>query len=183
MQVSALDLRPNYLVRYEGRMATVVWWNILRNDRRAFVQMRIKDLENGRVTELKEHTDSKWEVLDKEEVDLSHSYRDATEEVFYKEDGEEVRCPLAAAEDALQWPSEAYRGFFVNGALVAVFPPRFSVLTIKETAPPIRGAGTGQKEAVLENGMKVKVGLLCDVGEKVRIDTETLEFKERIANK
>ena len=29
--------------------------------------------------------------------------------------------------------------------------------------------------------MKVKVNMLCDVGDKVRIDTETLEFKERIA--
>lgn len=181
MQVAALDLRPGYLVSYEGRMCTVMWWNILRNDRRLFVQMKIKDVQSGRVTELKEHGDTKYEVLDKEEVDLTHSYRDGQEEVFYRESGDEVRCPIAAAEDALQWPSDAYRGFFVNDALVAVFPPKHSVLTITETSPPIRGAGTGQKEAVLENGMKAKVGMLCDVGDKVRIDTETGEFKERIA--
>ncbi|MBK8096887.1 MAG: hypothetical protein IPK26_07260 [Planctomycetes bacterium] len=181
MQVAALDLRPGYLVSYEGRMCTVMWWNILRNDRRLFVQMKIKDVQSGRVTELKEHGDTKYDVLDKEEVDLTHSYRDGQEEVFYRESGDEVRCPIAAAEDALQWPSDAYRGFFVNDALVAVFPPKHSVLTITETSPPIRGAGTGQKEAVLENGMKVKVGMLCDVGDKVRIDTETGEFKERIA--
>jgi elongation factor P len=181
MQVAALDLRPGYLVTYEGRMCTVVWWNILKNDRRQFVQMRLKDLETGRTSELKEHPDSKYEVLDKEEIDLTHSYRDAQEEVFYKTDGEEVRCPVAAAEDALQWPSDTYRGFFVAGRLVSVFPPRHSIVEIKETSPPIRGQGTGQKEAVLANGLKVKVGLLCDVGDKVRLDTETLEFKERIA--
>jgi elongation factor P len=180
MQVAALDLRPGYLVNHQGRMATVVWWNILRNDRRAFVQMRIKDLQNGRVTELKEHTDSKWEVLDKEEVDLSHSYRDGQEEVFYRENGDEVRCAIAAAEDALQWPSPTYRGFFVSGQLVSVMPPRFSVLKITDTAPPMKGGGTGTKEAVLENGTKVKVNLLCATGDKVRIDTETLEFRERI---
>lgn len=162
-------------------MCTVVWWNILRNDRRAFVQMRIKDLQNGRMTELKEHTDSKWEVLDKEEKDLSHSYRDGIDEVFFTETGDEVRCPVAAAEDALKFPAEAYKGFFVSEQLVAVFPPKFAVLTITETAPPMRGGGSGTKEALLENGMKVKVNLLCDVGDKVRIDTETQEFKERIA--
>ena len=97
MQVSALELRPGTLVRYEGRMCTVVWWNILRNDRRAFVQLRIKDLQSGRVQELKEHTDSKWEVLDKEERDLSHSYRDGIDEVFFTETGDEVRCAVAAA--------------------------------------------------------------------------------------
>lgn len=182
MQVAALDLRPGYLINFQGRMATVTWWNILRNDRRLFVQMKVKDLQTGRVSEVKEHGDSKYEVLDKEEVELSHSYRDAQEEVFYKESGEEVRCPVAAAEDALLWPSEHYPGFFVNGALVAVYPPRFSVLKITETAPPIRGGGTGSKEALLENGIKVKVGLLCDVGDRVRIDTETQEFKDRVTD-
>lgn len=181
MQLAANELRPGTLVRYEGRMCTVVWWNILRNDRRAFCQLRIKDLQTGRQTELKEHTDSKWEVLDKEEKDLSHSYRDGLVEVFFTEAGDEVRCPVAAAEDALRWPAEAYKGFFVDEQLVAVFPPKHSILTITDTSPPIRGAGSGQKEAVLENGMKVKVNLLCDVGDKVRIDTETSEFKERIA--
>jgi elongation factor P len=101
--------------------------------------------------------------------------------VFFTEDGDEVRCPIAAAEDALRWPAEAYKGFFVNETLVAVFPPKHSTLTITETSPPIRGAGSGQKEAMLENGLKVKVNMLCDVGDKVRIDTETMEFKERIA--
>jgi elongation factor P len=181
MNVAANELRPGVLVRHEGRMCSVLWWNILRNDRRAFVQMRIKDLQTGRVQELKEHTDSKWEVLDKEEKDLSHSYRDGQVEVFFTESGDEVRCPIAAAEEALKWPADAYVGFFVDDQLVAVFPPKHSILTITETSPPIRGAGSGQKEAVLENGMKVKVNLLCDVGDKVRIDTETEEFKERIA--
>lgn len=181
MQVPALDLRPGYLVSFEGRMCTVVWWNILRNDRRLFVQMRVKDIESGRVQELKEHSDTKFDVLDKEEKDLTYSYRDGTQEVFFSEDGEEVRCSVPAAEDALKWPAEHYTGFYVNGNLVSVTPPATSVLTIKECAPPLRGHGTGQKEALLENGVKCKVGLLCDVGDKVRIDTETLEFKERIA--
>ena len=181
MQVSALELRPGTLVRYEGRMCTVVWWNILRNDRRAFVQMRIKDLLAGRTTELKESTDSKWEVLDKEERDMSYSYRDGEQEVFFTPAGEEFRCPVPAAEDALKWPSEVYNAVFVDNSLVAINPPKHAILTITETAPPMKGGGSGSKEALLDNGVKVKVNLLCDVGDKVRIETETLEFKERIA--
>ena len=112
MQVAALDLRPGYLVSHEGRMATVIWWNILRNDRRAFVQMRIKDLQSGRITEFKEHTDSKWEVLDKEEQDLTHSYRDGPVEVFFTESGDEVRC------------AQPIRRTQANIAGVAAFPFR-----------------------------------------------------------
>ena len=180
MQVQALDLRPGMLVSYEGRMCTVVWWNILRNDRRLFVQMRIKDIQSGRVQELKEHGDSKYEVLDKEEVELTHSYRDGVDEVFFSPTGEEVRCSVAAAEDAIKWQAESYVGLFVSGQLVFVLPPKAVVLTVTETSPPIKGAGTGLKDAVLENGMKVRVGNLVDVGNKVRIDTETGEFKERV---
>ncbi len=180
MQVQALDLRPGSLVRYEGRMCTVMWWNILRNDRRLFVQMKIKDVESGRVTELKEHGDTKYEVLDKEEKELAYSYRDGPAEVFFTPEGEELRCPAPAAEDALKWPAESYTAVFVDGKLVAINPPKHAVLAITETAPPMKGGGSGTKEATLENGVKVKVNLLCDVGDKVRVETETLEFKERV---
>ena len=181
MQLAALDLRKGMLVGHQGRMCTVVHWNILRNDRRLFVQMKLKDLETGRVSELKEHGDSKYEVLDSEITELSHSYRDGEQEVFFKEDGEEVRCPAAACEEALQWEAESYKGFFVNGQLVTISPPQNVVAKVKETSPAMKGAGSGLKEAVLENGLKVRVGLNVDVGDRVRLDPETLEFKERLA--
>ena len=180
MERAALDLRKGFLVRHEGRICSVFHWNILRNDRRLFVQLKLKDLLTGRVTELKEHGDSKYEVLDNEQKDLTYSYRDGQEEVFYTEEGDEVRCAHEAAEDALLWPCETYPGFFVDGKLVTISLPTSVVGTVKETAPPLRGGGSGLKEAMLDNGVKVRVSLLTDVGDKVRLDSETLEFKERV---
>ena len=180
MMRAALDLRPGDLLRYDNRMCSVIKWNILRNDRRQFVQMRIKDIESGRQQDLKESGDSKFEILDKEERDLSYSYRDGPTEVFFTEDGEEIRCAAVAAEEALAWGVDEYRGFFVNGQLLTVFPPRFAVCKVEETAPPVKGAGTGLKEAKLENGMTVKVGNIITVGDMIRVETETMEFKERV---
>ena len=179
MQVQALDLRPGSLVRYEGRMCTVMWWNILRNDRRLFVQMKIKDVESGRVTELKEHGDTKYEVLDKEEKELAYSYRDGPAEVFFTPEGEELRCPAPAAEDALKWPAESYTAVFVDGKLVAINPPKHAVLAITETAPPMKGGGSGTKEAPPEKGVKVTVNLRGEVGAQVRVETEADELQER----
>jgi len=176
----ALELRPGVVVRHQGRACVVIWWNILRNDRRQFIQMKLRDVETGRVTELKENSDSKFEVLEKDEKELSYSYRDGVDEVFFDADGDEVRCPIEAAEEALKWPAEIYTGLYVDGKLVSITPPRWSVLTVAETTPPVRGAGTGHKEAVLENGVKIKVNQLVDVGDRVRVDTETLEFRERV---
>lgn len=181
MEMNALDLRRGNLVRYEGRICEVIFWNILKNDRRQFVQMKVKDLKTGRIAELKEHGDTKFEALENQKVEINHSYRDGSDEVFYTPEGEEVRCNKEAAEDALKWPCDLYNGLVVDGVLVSVTPPQTVVIGVKETAPPMRNGGSGLKDAVLENGMKVRVGLLVAVGDKVRIDPETLEFKERIA--
>lgn len=180
MQLAALDLRKGLLVNHQGRMCTVIHWNILRNDRRQFVQMTLKDLLTGRVSELKEHGDSKYEVLETSQVDLSHSYTEGPEEVFYDAEGAEHRCSTEAARDALLWPLESYKGFLVDGRLVTVSLPTSVVAAVAETSPPIRGAGTGLKDAVLENGVRVKVGQLVQVGDRVRLDAETLEFRERL---
>jgi elongation factor P len=180
MQSNALDLRKGNLVRYQGNLSEVVFWNILKNDRRQFVQMRLRNLETGRIAELKEHGDSKFELLDNEVVELTHSYRDGSDEVFYTADGEEHRCNHEMAKDALLWKCDSYKGFVVEGHLVTVSPPPSVIATVVDTSPPLRGGGgSGLKDAVLDNGVKVRVGLIIDRGDKVRIDPETLEFKER----
>ena len=180
MKINALDLRRGNLVNHEGRLCEVIFWNILKNDRRQFVQMKVKDLQTGRIAEFKEHGDTKWEVLENSVIAISHSYRDGTDEVFYSEEGEELRCPVPAAEDALKWKSEAYRGLVVEGQLVSVSAPTSVVAVVAETSPSIRGGGSGMKDAVLDNGLKVRVNLLTNIGDRVRIDPETMEFKERI---
>jgi len=181
MQINALDIRKGHLVSYQGRICSVADWSIMRNDRRQYVYVTLKDLLTGRIQELKEHGDTKFEFLESERVDLSHSYTDGPEEVFYDKDGVEFRCPIEAAKDALIWGQDSYVGFMVNGKLITLSPPASVIVRVKETAPPMRGAGsTGLKEAILENGIKVRVANLVDAGEQIRVDPVTLEYRERL---
>jgi elongation factor P len=101
--------------------------------------------------------------------------------VFYTLDGnEEWRCPSVGLEDVLRWNAESYTGRVVDGKLLTVDAPASVVAVVKETTPPIKGVLNGLKDAVLENGMTVKVGMVVNIGDKVRVDTETLEYKERV---
>lgn len=181
-QVNALDLRKGNLVNHQGRLCWVNTWNILRNDRRQFVQLTLKDIATGRMTELKEHSDSRFELLETSQIDLSHSYTEGPEEVFYTPAGDEYRCASAAAAEALKWECDSYRGFLADGRLVSVATPTSIVATVAETGPVIKGVSSGQKDAVLANGVKIKVGQLVAPGDRVRIDAETLEFRERITS-
>jgi translation elongation factor P/translation initiation factor 5A len=183
MQMNALELRKGHLVEHEGRVCTVNDWSIMRNDRRQYVYITLKDLLTGRIQELKLAGDAKFQFLESERITLTHSYSDGPEEVFYTEDGAEFRCSAEAAKDALIWGSDSYIGFLVQGKLISISPPASVIVEVADTAPPMRGAGsTGLKDAMLVNGIKVRVANLVANGEKVRIDPVTLEFRERIAN-
>jgi len=179
MQAPALDIRKGHLVDYQGRMCTVTDWSIMRNDHQQYVFVTLKDLMSGKVTELKEHGDTKFEVLDKENVELTHSYNDGIEEVFYDKDGVEFRCPAPAAKDALMWECEAFVGLLVNGKLVAINTPQTVIGTIAECPPPMKGANASWKDATLTNGVRIKVSNLVNTGDRVKINSDTMEFRER----
>jgi len=60
--------------------------------------------------------------------------------------------------------------------------PLSLVLEVKETGPGVRGDSATNifKPATLENGLVVKVPLFVKVGDKVKIDTRTGEYVERV---
>ena len=178
-QTAAGDLRKGILVEIQGKPCNVVHWNIWKSDRRSRIQMKFKEILTGRTSEVTAQPDDKYTVLDSEVIELEHSYQDGPEEVFYTKAGDEWRCATVACEDAVKWQSETYRGLLVDGVLLTVTLPQSVIATIAETEPSIKGASTGLKEALLTNGIRLKVGMMINVGDRVRIDPETMEYKER----
>lgn len=181
-QLSAGDLRKGMLVEVDGKPCSIVHWNIWKSDRRSRIQMRFKDVLTGRTSEATVQPDDRYTVLESEVIELEHSYQDGPEEVFYTKGGDEYRCPAAAVEDVVKWQAETYRGLLVDGHLLTVNLPQTVVAVVAETEPAIKGVSSGLKDAVLENGIQVKVGNVVNVGDRVRIDTETMEYKERVSS-
>lgn len=179
-QAQALELRKGILVNNQGRICNVIFWNLWKSDRRSKVQLKFKDILTGRITEVTAQADDRYETLESETIDLAHSYKDGNDEVFYTPAGEEYRCAAAAVEDVIRWKAELYKGLLVDGKLITVEPPQSVVATVVETAPSIKGVLNGLKDAVLDNGITVKVGMVINIGDRVRINTETLEYKERV---
>ena len=180
-EVTALDARKGMLLSVDGRMCRLVQWNIWKSDRRSRIQMKLKEMLTGRTSEITAQPDDRFDVLDVTTIELEHSYRDGAEEVFYTPDGEEWRCSATAVEDVLRWKADQYEGLLVEGKLLTVNPPQSVVAQVVETTPSIRGVQNGLKDAVLDNGLTVKVGMVINIGDKVRIDTGTMEYKERVS--
>ena len=69
-----------------------------------------------------------------------------------------------------------------EGSPIGVQLPNFVELEVVETAPSFRGdtATGGGKPAVLETGATVQVPFFINVGDKIRVDTRTGEYLERV---
>jgi elongation factor P len=71
---------------------------------------------------------------------------------------------------------------FCNNKPIGIELPIFVELKIAQTDPGVRGdTATGAtKPATLETGYVIQVPLFINAGEKVKIDTRTGEYVERV---
>jgi elongation factor P len=88
--------------------------------------------------------------------------------------------------DAAPWFTEGLevRAVLFNGAVVHVELPPFVEAQVDLAGPGSRGdtaSGKNLKDAVLTNGVTVKVPLFIEAGDRVVIDTRTGEFARRAA--
>ena len=69
-----------------------------------------------------------------------------------------------------------------NGKIVSVRPPIKVELKVTEAPPGIRGdtAQGGQKQVTLETGAVINAPLFVDVGDTIRVNTESGEYVERV---
>ncbi|HOK70955.1 MAG TPA: elongation factor P, partial [Bacillota bacterium] len=71
---------------------------------------------------------------------------------------------------------------FYEGSPIGIELPNFVELEIVETDPGLRGdtASGGTKPAKLETGAVVQVPLFVQTGDKIRVDTRTNQYLERV---
>ena len=69
-----------------------------------------------------------------------------------------------------------------QGRVVGIEPPMFVELEVKETTPNIKGAAVQNtsKPAIIETGLEIKVPPYIEQGDRVKVDTRTGEFVERV---
>lgn len=71
-----------------------------------------------------------------------------------------------------------------NGRIVGVELPQYVEMVVTEVEPGARGdtaSGSVTTAAVTENGLKIQVPLFVKPGDRVRIDSATQAFKDRLA--
>lgn len=151
----------------------------------AFVRATVKNLLNGKIVEITWRSGEKVRKPDLIEKEYQYLYSDGdTYNFMDNQSFEQFPVTREQLGDTLAWlkENENYRLMNFNGQVIAVEPPIFMELEIVETEPGVRGdTVTGaNKPAVLETGKKIQVPLFVNQNERVRVDTRTGEYLERV---
>ena len=151
----------------------------------AFSRVRIRNLKTGKVVDKTFKSGESVEAADVVETGMQYLYADGEFWHFMVEDTfEQFAADAKAVGDATQWLKEqdVCQVTLWNGAPLVVTPPNFVELEIVETDPGLRGdtASGGVKPAKLTTGAVVRVPLLIEQGELIRVDTRSGDYVSRV---
>ena len=184
--ITSTQLRVGMLVLYNGkphRVATVM--HRTPGNLRGFVQAKLVNIESGSNQEVRFSTDDKMEKAVLDEHKLQFSYKSAdTYHFMNTESYEMIELSGEILGDNAGYLIEGMMitAEYFQGRVVGIQPPMFVELAVKETTPNIKGAAVQNtsKPAILETGLEIKVPPYIEEGDKVRLDTRTGEFVERV---
>lgn len=187
MAVDTSQFRNGLKVEIDGDPYTMIFFQHVKPGKGgAFVRTKLKNLRTGRVIERTFRSGERLDEADVQDRRMSYLYQDSTGLVFMdSESFEQMAIPLERVGEARRYLQEnlevdvlLYKGNAINIEL-----PAFITALITKTEPGIKGdtASGATKPATIETGAVVLVPLFVKEGEKIRVDTRTGEYVERVS--
>lgn len=168
-------------------------WQIVETDfvkpgkGQGFSRIKLKNLLNGRVVERTFKSGETAETADVTTVTMEYLYNDGDNYTFMdNKTYEQVEVPKDNVGDAASWLLENTECeiSFWNSRVMDVTPPVFMDLAVTYTEPAVKGdtANNVTKKATLETGAEIDVPLFVEQGAKLRIDTRTGAYVQRVTD-
>ena len=180
-------LRSGIVFVYNGQPYKVLDSNPLKmQQRRPVMQTRMRNLLTGAVLQQNFYQSEKFEEADIEKRKVKFLYANRGE--FWFCEGSDRSKRFSLTEDRAGFQAKYIRdntpvqSIHWNGEVITVIWPIKSEVSIQETVPGERGNTTsgGTKAATLETGAIVQVPLFINIGDIIRLNTETGEYTERV---
>ncbi len=148
------------------------------------VKMKFKNLLTESPSEAVYKADDKFDVVVLEKKEVSYSYFADPMYVFMDSEYNQYEVEAETMEDALKFLEDGMECevVFYNGKPISVELPNSLVREIIYTEPAVKGDTSGKvmKSAKINTGFELPVPLFCEIGDKIEIDTRTLEYKNRV---
>ncbi|MBI3486342.1 elongation factor P [Candidatus Daviesbacteria bacterium] len=184
--LNVTELRSGAVFKEAGNFLQVLSYEHIKMGRGSGnVKVKVKNLKTGSTTEKSFITGARVDEANVEKRKAQFLYQDG--EIFNFMDPvsfEQYSLPKQVVSDAYKFLRDGLEVnlLVVDGEPLAVELPLSLVYSISETGPEEKGntVSSVYKEAVLDNGLIIKVPMFMKVGEHVKVDTRTGQYVERV---
>ncbi len=184
--IGVTELRSGTIFEESGNLFQVIAYEHIKMGRgSANIKVKVKNLRNGSTTEKSFINGAKVNPVQVLKRDVQYLYKDDSSAFFMDpRTFEQIVVPLSIIGNDVVYLKEGenYNVSFLNNEPLTInLPPKLDLI-IAETGPSLRGnsATNIYKDALLENGLKTRVPLFIKAGEKIRIDTRTGEYTQKV---
>jgi elongation factor P len=184
--ISTNQLKNGNHIEVDGTIYKVVEFQHVKPGKGpAFVRTKLKRATDGNVIDKTFRAGEKFRAVRTEARKMQYLYSDDADAHFMDtESYEQMAVPVGGLKDTLRWtkPSDEVDVVFMDGNPTSIQLPASVELEVTETEPGLRGdtaSGGGNKPATVETGATIQVPLFVNIGDRVKIQTETGEYMSR----
>lgn len=181
------DLKKGAVFILDGDPYEVVESSFSRmQQRKAVVQAKVKNLRTGKIVGRSFQASDEFEEADIQKRPLQFLYHHRGEFIFVdpKKPKERISLGEEAVGDKKRWliPSTEVNALFSDQKLVNFTMPIKMDFHVIDAPPGVQGdrAQSGTKTITLETGTVIQAPLFINVGDVIRVNTETGEYVERV---
>ncbi len=185
------EIREKKIIIYEGEPCEVIENHVARTQqRKPQNQVKLKSLLSGRTWNTVFHASDKADEAEISKKEVKFLYETKGEYWFSDPENPKDRFKLdekiiGDATKFLQTNVNVVALVWDNDGqekIISIKLPVKMEFVIKEAPPSIKGntANGGGKVVTLENGVKMNVPFFLNAGDKIRVNTETGEYVERV---
>ena len=174
-------------MRLDGDIYTIVEFQHVKPGKGGgFVRTKLKNMDSGGVVERTFRSGDKVEEVRIEKREMQYLYAEAPDQYYFMDSETYEQTPISKAMmgNATDFLLENETAFVLvtDGKPIGVEMPNFVELSVTAPEPGVKGdtATNATKPATLETGAVVSVPLFVNQGDKLKIDTRTGQYVERV---
>ncbi len=184
--ISTAELKKGATIELDNKLMTILEYNHIKTGRgSAQVRIKFRDARSGAIFEQTFQAGTKWPRARVETREMQYLYSDDQFLYFMNtENFEQIPVGAEKIGDANKYLKEndLCQLVMYGDEVIGVEMPIAVELTIVATDPGLKGdtASGGSKPATTDTGLVVNVPLFIDEGQRIRVNTDTGAYIERV---
>ncbi len=186
-KILATEIRIGNILEFDKKIWKVVKSHHVHVGGRggAYMQVELRGIESGTKKNERIRTDEKVEKVYLDSIEMQFLFADNSDYTFmntsnYEQITIDKEVILEASDFLL--PNSVVQITFYDSKPIGITLPTSVILEVVETEPYVKNAtSTGSfKQAKLENGISILVPQFIENNQKIKVNTDTREYMERV---